>query len=152
MKPAYDSKNTETPSVRRATSWDGGWWKCKYLLFVFVTIVSVLTSAFGSTREIRAGLEAKCVIGRCRQAETYLDKAQETQKHQGLWHGLSRYAGVFSGITECMLPYDSIDAISTSPSSLALSRAIPHFPLLPHNHNDVPSPPLLAANVQSWPT
>lgn len=79
MKPAYASKNTETPSVRRTTSWDGGWWKCKYLI-VFVTVVSVLTSAFGSTRDFRVGLEAKCVIGRHRQAQAYLDKAQETHK------------------------------------------------------------------------
>jgi len=36
--------------------------------------------------------------------------------------------GVFSGIAECMPPYDSIDDISTStPSSLALSPPSPVF-------------------------
>ena len=55
---------------------------------------------------------------------------------------------IFSGIAECMPPYDSIDDISTSSSSLPLP---PLFPCTCTNANDAP-PLLLAANMQSWPT
>jgi len=60
---------------------------------------------------------------------------------------------VFSGIAECMPPYDSIDDISTStPLPWPFPRRPPSFPPLPHTRNDAPSPPPLAANIQSWPT
>ena len=55
---------------------------------------------------------------------------------------------VFSGIAECMPPYDSIDDISTSPLFTAPPATLP---LHLHNHNDTP-PLLPAANIQSWPT
>ena len=56
---------------------------------------------------------------------------------------------VFSGIAECMPPYDSIDDISTSP--LFPCPYPPLFPCTRTTTNDAP-PPLLAANMQSWPT
>jgi hypothetical protein len=63
---------------------------------------------------------------------------------------------VFSGIAECMPPYDSIDDISTSPlPSFFLPPAFRFSPVSPFctrtTPNDAPSPPL-AANIQSWPT
>jgi len=61
-------------------TWHRGFWKCKRFLVVFVAVVSVLTAAFGSTRDFRVGVEDKCVFARRRQAQAYLDKAQETHK------------------------------------------------------------------------
>ena len=60
-------------------SWHKGCWKCKQLL-VFITVASVLTAAFGSASDCRVGVEDKGVIGRHKQAQVYLDKAQETHK------------------------------------------------------------------------
>jgi hypothetical protein len=45
-----------------------------------MVLFSVLTTTFGSTNDLRVGLEDKCMLSRHRQTQVYLDQAQEMHR------------------------------------------------------------------------